>query len=175
MEDWEWRVEGCAAASSRRTGKARFTFEWRIDSVSPLTISIMKSFSVGIVGAGAITRNIHLPVLLAMPNVRVAWLADASANRADALGKVHGVKSLAATSPEGLPDCDVVLLAIPVGVRAAYFNALAARGAAVFTEKPFASNLAEHRRILDLFEPHRIGCGFMRRFYRGTRTVRDAL
>jgi predicted dehydrogenase len=135
----------------------------------------MKSFSVGIVGAGAITRNIHLPVLLAMPNVRVAWLADASAERADALGKVHGVKSLAATSPEALPDCDVVLLAIPVGARAAYFNALAARGAAVFTEKPFASNPTEHRRILGLFEPDRIGCGFMRRFYRGTRTVRDAL
>lgn len=115
----------------------------------------------------------HLPVLLAMPNVRVAWIADSSAERADALGKANGVKAMKVRSPDELPDSDVVLLAVPVGVRTAYFNSLAARGIAVFTEKPFASNHVEHRRVLALFEPDRIGCAFMRRFYRATRIVRD--
>ena len=135
----------------------------------------MTTFNIGVVGAGDIARKIHLPVLLSMPNVRVSWLHDAEAARARATAEAFGLRAIAASQPHELPDCDVVLLAIPVGVREPYLRDFASRRIAVFCEKPFAISAAHHRRILELFPAHRLGCGYMRRFYRSTRIMHRLL
>lgn len=126
----------------------------------------MKSFQVGIVGAGTITRNVHLPVLQNMEKVQVAWVADANENTARSVSRAFRVPHVPLpASPADLPDCDVALLAIPVGFRTSYYEAFARRGFAVFAEKPFSVSLSEHKRILELFPPHRIACGYMRRTF----------
>jgi predicted dehydrogenase len=129
--------------------------------------------SIGIVGAGEITRRSHLPVLINMPGSRIAWLYDQRAARAEALAGAYGIRALHSLTPERLPPCDVVLLAIPVGARAPYLQHFAWRGTAVLCEKPFALSGAEHQRILSEFAPHAIACGFMRRCFKSTVLLRQ--
>lgn len=132
-----------------------------------------KRFSVGVIGAGTISRQSHLPVLTTMRHTRVAWITDTDQDRARSLAHAYRIPfAKLPLSPEDLPDCDVALLAIPVGVRAAYLNALAKRGTAVLVEKPFARTALEHREILQAFPPHRIACGFMRRTYASSSLFR---
>jgi predicted dehydrogenase len=131
--------------------------------------------SIGIVGAGDIVRKMHLPVLQALGEVRIAWLFDAAELRARAVADAFQVPVAQAASPDELPDCDVALLAVPAPVRAAYLESFARRGIAVFCEKPFAISSEEHRRYLEWFEPHRLGCGYMRRFYRSSLIVEHIL
>lgn len=135
----------------------------------------MRNVSVGIVGAGEITRKIHLPVLLGMPGVDVAWLSDNRAQQAQILGAAYKVKSLCAPDPETLPACDVALLAIPVGARADYLRVFADRHTAVLCEKPFAASASEHRRLVEAFPLYGLGAGYMRRFYHSTTVLREVL
>jgi predicted dehydrogenase len=136
----------------------------------------MKIFSVGIVGAGIISRDMHLPVLLSMPNVRVEWLADLDAGRAQRMARAYGVpRAVTATDPADLPESEIVLLAIPLGARAPYYRPLALRSAAVFVEKPFAASLREHREIVALFPEPKLACGYMRRTYDSIAQLRRAV
>lgn len=133
----------------------------------------MSVFSVGVVGAGSIVGSMHLPVLMSMPQVRVAWIADASAERAAGLARAYQVpRGLGARGPSELPEADVVLLAIPVAPRTPYYEALGPRGTAVFAEKPFALTAADHERFASFYPPERIGCGYMRRMYASTMLLR---
>lgn len=130
------------------------------------------ALSIGIVGAGEITRKSHLPVLLNIPDVEIAWVYDRNPKPALALGKSHRLRALHSLSPQDLPACDVVLLAIPVDARAAYLEQSRSSGRAVFCEKPFARSSAEHAHFAARFAPHALGAGFMRRFFRSTMVLR---
>ncbi len=136
----------------------------------------MTTQSVGIVGAGSIVQSVHLPVLASMSSVNVAWVADANEQRAQRVAKAYGVPHARLTSDlNKLPNCDVVLLAIPLQGRAAYFDAFALKGTPVLAEKPFALNLAQHEHVVRSFESFQLGCGYMRRFYASNRLVRLAI
>jgi predicted dehydrogenase len=131
--------------------------------------------SVGVVGAGTIARETHLPVLSCMPDVQVQWICDADAGRARSLGNANGIRPVAMGSLQELPDCDAALLAIPVGARAPYFDALGERGTAILAEKPFAVSAKAHLNLVEKFEPFRLGCGYMRRFFNSTQVLRHLL
>lgn len=121
---------------------------------------------MGVIGAGAIARMVHLPVLTAMPDVRLAFLADADGARAAALAGAYGVPHRDVHDLAGaVAECDAVLLAIPLGARAPYLELLGRTGVGTLVEKPFARTLGEHRRLLDLLPAHKLACGFMRRTY----------
>jgi predicted dehydrogenase len=132
--------------------------------------------SIGVIGAGTISRSVHLPVLTAMPEVRVAWVADASDGQASAVAAAFDVPHAPIAGITGvIRDCDAVLLAIPVGVRGPYLEELARQGVAVLVEKPFARNRQEFAANLALFPEHRVACGFMRRTYSSTQQMRTIL
>jgi predicted dehydrogenase len=65
--------------------------------------------------------------------------------------------------PADLPQADVVLLAIPFGVREPFYEAFAKRGCGLYVEKPFARTLAAHDHQCQMFAEERIACGFQRR------------
>jgi predicted dehydrogenase len=132
-----------------------------------------RTLTVGIVGAGEISRKSHLPVLVNTPDVEIAWIYDQHRAPAEGLGQAYGLRALHSLSPEQLPACDVVLLAIPVEARRDYLNHLSSAGGAALCEKPFATSAAEHRRLIDQFAPHSLGAGFMRRFFRSTMLMRQ--
>ena len=128
-----------------------------------------KTFSVGIVGAGAISRQSHLPVLTTMPQVRVAWITDSDPVRARSLARAYRIPAAKLpSSPSDLFGCEVALLAIPVGMRASYLDAFAQLGIGVLVEKPFARTLQAHREVLAAYPPHLLACGFIRRTYAST-------
>jgi predicted dehydrogenase len=131
-----------------------------------------RALQVGVVGAGEITRQMHLPVLLNMPDVEVAWLYDRRDHQAAALSAAYGVKAVAAATADALPSCDVALLAVPVNARQDYLRVFADRQTAVLCEKPFATSSRVHLNTLERFPNHKLGVGYMRRLYSSTTLLR---
>src|ERR1039457_2667287 len=130
--------------------------------------------TVGIVGAGAVALDIHVPALLGRRDARIAWIADTSHTALRLARQRYGLPCvLLAENASDLPASDAVLLALPVGVRGAYHAELSRRGCRVYVEKPFARTKAEALAILQTYAPGRLICGYQRRFYLSTDTLRD--
>jgi predicted dehydrogenase len=131
-----------------------------------------RTLSVGIVGAGHIVAESHLPVLCAQADVRPAWVTDLDRGRASSLARDFGLRAVELPAdPRELPEADVVLLAIPHGARAPYYDALCRRDIALYVEKPVATTADEHRRIGSLFPEHCIAHGLQRRAFGPTRLI----
>lgn len=128
---------------------------------------------VGIIGAGHIVEDAHLPVLLNLPSVEVRWIADANRRRADLLSRMYRVPARPIEPLDALLDeVDACLVAIPVGARKPYLDRCADKGKAVLTEKPFATSAAAHQALCDRFPEHRLGACFQRRFYASLGAIR---
>lgn len=129
--------------------------------------------SVGIVGAGAITRSVHLPVLKNSPDARIAWVADLDGSAARNVASMFRVPHASiAMDSLSLPACDIALLAVPVHARRPYLQYFANARTALLTEKPFAIAAAEHESYIELFRGLSIACGYMRRSYANVRALR---
>jgi predicted dehydrogenase len=131
---------------------------------SPLT--------VGVIGAGQIATENHVPILLSLDRVQVAWIADRNVERAKLVGGVYGIPSLEMPADATrLPPADVVLLAIPYGARPPIYEALASRGTAVYAEKPLARSTSEFDALCHNFPGSRLGVGFQRRSSASVRAL----
>lgn len=128
--------------------------------------------SIGVVGAGTIAHNVHLPVLVNLPATRIAWIADQDPPRAARLARANGVCSAAVGDDL---KADVVLLAMPLPGREPWLRQFAAKGGAVLVEKPFASDAEQHRAWQALFPPYAIGVGYQRRFHATSLFVAQAV
>ena len=132
--------------------------------------------SVGVVGAGTIAVNVHIPVLRAMQDVHIAWVADADLRRAQSVAKANKLTAVpAGLGAPPLPPCDAIILAIPLLPRRHYLETYTAGETAFLVEKPFALDASEHRRWLSLYAPWRLGCGYQRRHYATSRLLRQAV
>ncbi len=134
------------------------------------------NLSTGIVGAGEIVANVHLPVLKNLQGVSVSWITDLDAGKARSLAKWY--RTPFCELPDDLtqlPPADVVLLAIPFGAREPYYSALRERGCALYVEKPFSKNLQHHEMLCSWFPSHKLACGFHRRSWGPTLQIRDAV
>lgn len=134
------------------------------------------SLRIGIVGAGSVVEQLHLPVLKTMSDVRVEWISDLDATRARRLGERFGVHQ-ALGGLEECPDVDLALVAIPVGNRQKVIDLAIARRWHLFCEKPFARSRLDHEAITRAMQEAglQVGAGFMRRFYRGVGCAREML
>lgn len=129
--------------------------------------SIKTSYRIGIIGAGSIVENSHLPVLKNIKNIQVAWIYDRNFERSVLLSKMFEVSAIAEKDLlEGIKDIDICLLAIPYGVRRKYIEISASLQKMVYVEKPFALTAKEHRDYCSLFPPNKITIGFQRRYYK---------
>jgi predicted dehydrogenase len=132
--------------------------------VSPASSSSPAPLAVGVLGAGEIVTNLHLPTLAAMPEVTVAWIADVDVPRARRLAEAFGVPAHdQPAAPASLPPADVVLVAIPYGVREPYYEAMRGRGHALYVEKPLARTVAQHQRYCAWFAHTHLAVGYQRR------------
>jgi predicted dehydrogenase len=117
------------------------------------------SLNVGIIGCGNIS-NAYFKGLAKFPVTRIAGVADLVPARAEAKAAEHGVRAY--TIPELLadPEIDLVLnLTVPKVHAAVNLSILEAKKHA-YTEKPFALDLGEGKRVLDLAAASglRVGC-----------------
>ncbi len=132
------------------------------------------TLSIGVIGAGDIARTAHVPVLKALQGANLAWVSDVDTPRAAALGKAYNVPHFTLDRMGGSPPpADVVLLAIPYGVRAPYYEKYKTPGTAIYVEKPFARSADEHRRICGLFPGNALASGLMMRYWCSNQMARD--
>jgi len=129
------------------------------------------SFEVGIIGAGAITTTLHLPLLSAMDGVNPKYIVDVK-NPTD-LAKIYKIDSYDTKNLEKLPDCDIVLIATPVGVREEYIKEFSKRGIPIFTEKPFAINFDDHKKFLNY--SNSIACNYMKVWYNSSKLFEEII
>ncbi|MFX0136471.1 MAG: Gfo/Idh/MocA family protein [Candidatus Hodarchaeota archaeon] len=124
-----------------------------------------RKMRIGILGAGGVAKDLHLPVLINMPEVSVTWLCDKDKKRAQQLAKLFRIPAVFADI-EQCRDVDIVLVAIPVGYRGPVMQSIFRRGWHAFCEKPFAISLKEHDQYLEEAQKHnlQIGIGLVRRF-----------
>lgn len=129
--------------------------------------------NIGIVGAGQITTTLHVPVLRAMPDVRIVWITDANAEAGRRLADANRLHFLPLSDfEEAGRTCDIALLAIPNLGRERFFKFLARQGKAVFAEKPLALDFSEHEKLIAMFEPWNLAVGYQRRFHASTTVAR---
>jgi predicted dehydrogenase len=133
-----------------------------------------EAYTIGIIGAGWISTAYHLPILHNTEGVHVSYVADIDYDQARNASRGYDAEPIEISdSLKRLPDCDVVVLAIPLGAREQYVAEFADRGTAIFSEKPFAVDEQMHRQFLDTAEL--IGCNYMRTHYNATVQLRRAL
>ena len=126
---------------------------------------------IGIIGAGAISSTLHLPLLSCIENISIKYIADIQEPKE--LAKVYKTRSIKIDDVSSLPDCDIALLATPVGVREKYIREFSKRKIPLFTEKPFAIDLETHKRFIQLSE--KITCNYMKIYYNSTRQIKEII
>ncbi len=131
----------------------------------------MSDIRIGIIGAGGIASSVHLPLLSCIDNVNIEFLAD-TADPTE-LATSYSTTPIKINDISNLPDCDIALLAIPVGVKNDYIEEFAKRDCYIFTEKPFALDLKTHELYLKMSK--KITCNYMRKFYNSTRQIKDII
>ena len=156
-----------------------------MDNVAPSTRSngpiskapaplLRDKYRVGVLGAGTIAFNCHLPVLLNSAQASVAWVADRDSAKARSVARCFDVRH--AELPDDVrqwPEADVVLVTVPYGARAPLYPGLSQRFPAIYVEKPLARSVAEHDRWCALWPDARFACGYQRRAAGSIRALRE--
>ncbi len=129
----------------------------------------MQKLRLGIIGAGSVIEQYHLPVIQNIPGIQLDWIVDDDLSRAKALTDGFGIKTRISDNIDDLDDVDICLLTIPVGYRRSLAEKAFARHWNLLCEKPFAVTADEHKWYLEKAREAKVvvGCGFMRRYYAG--------
>lgn len=111
-----------------------------MDSSAPLR--------VGLVGVGRFGQ-LHAAVLAALPEVHLAAIADACADRRNQVGDRHAVAARYASAEELFadPDLDAFVIVTPDEQHASQGLQAVATGKAVFIEKPLAASWQEAEQL----------------------------
>lgn len=119
----------------------------------------------------------HLPVLVNLPGVKVAWIADRDAARAGRVARSYGSQAISGDTLQALnlPEVDVLLIAIPYGARRPFYEKFRGQNIGWYIEKPFAKTVAEHRELCALAPAYAMACGFQRRALGVVRIARDLI
>lgn len=105
-------------------------------------------FSVGIIGAGAVVRERHLPALAGLRGVRLAWISDPLPEARDRVAALHGGGVPTSDDPaELLAGTDAVLVATPPAAHAARAVQALEAGCHVLCEKPLALDADACRQV----------------------------
>jgi predicted dehydrogenase len=138
----------------------------------------MITFRLGILGAGQITRNSHLPAALACPNVRVAAIVDPVKHRAAELASEFGIAPATASDVSEVGHAlDGCIVATPNHTHREAALACLNAGVDVLIEKPLAASFEDGQAIIDCAE--RLGrivaVGYTSRFRPSTRLLKQLL
>jgi predicted dehydrogenase len=126
-----------------------------------------------VIGCGAITEIIHLPVVAQSPDFRLAGLIDVICEPARTLAAEHGAEWTASDYREAIGRADAALLAVPHHLHAPMAIDLLRAGMHVLVEKPMALSVRECDRMIDAAADSGsvLGVGLVRRFFESNRLV----
>lgn len=119
----------------------------------------MAAIRVGIVGAGWVARNRHIPAYARDSRVRVLGIADHSSARAHDVATEFGIPYHTADPVDLFPRVDVVSICTPPWTHAELTTRALQHGCHVLVEKPMALTLAEARAMAEAaVESRRVLC-----------------
>ncbi len=109
-----------------------------------------KKWRIGIVGAGGIVRQRHLPGLLALPNVQVVAVCNARLETAHRVAKDFHIPEVMDDWAEMLDrsDLDIIWIGTPPVLHAPITISALEAGKHVFCQARMAMNLREGREML---------------------------
>src|ERR1043166_7433838 len=103
---------------------------------------------VALIGCGAISQSLHLPVLAGHESIRLAALVDRAIGRAEQLARGYGVPLVVADAADLSSDgIDAAIIATPAAHHAPCAIDLMRRGIHVLVEKPMALTSADAERM----------------------------
>ncbi|TCV58817.1 myo-inositol 2-dehydrogenase [Neorhizobium sp. R1-B] len=119
----------------------------------------------GVIGAGRIGK-VHAATIAANPKAKLAYVADAFKDSADALAAQTGAEVLGAEDVISSANVDAVLIATPTPSHADLIEAASRAGKAILCEKPVSLSVERINACLDVVERNNstLMIGFNRRF-----------
>ena len=133
---------------------------------------------IGLIGAGRIVENIHLPVLTTLPNVKVSAIYDPRYQNTVQLATRFG-SPVVCQSRNALfeQDLDAVLIACPNAKHAEMSIAALNAGLDVICEKPMATSYADAYRMVQTAErtEKTLLIALPNRFHSGVAALHEAV
>ena len=113
----------------------------------------VQTVRTGVVGAGFMGR-LHGRLLAELPNAEVAGVVDARPEVAAQVAEEMGTQAYPSVESllDSISNLDAVIVATPESEHRPAVEAAAARGCAVFVEKPIASNLGDADAMIEACE-----------------------
>jgi predicted dehydrogenase len=108
------------------------------------------SLRFAIVGCGAISEEMHIPALLACPDVELVAAVDADRKHAEQVAEKYGIKEALPDIADASSAIDAVVICTPPNVRPALVAQAFSLGFNVLAEKPLANSSAECEEIVAL-------------------------
>lgn len=131
---------------------------------------------LGIVGCGAITREAHLPVIVADDRIEVAMLCDRDRGNALQAAREAGIEPEIVTDIAAFEGkVDAAIVAVPSRFHAPVSIQLMEMGIDVLCEKPLAITVADGQRMVDVARRHDrvLAVALMMRFFPHNLWLRD--
>src|SRR3989304_3378529 len=132
---------------------------------------------LGIVGCGAVAEICHLPAGQLGREFRISALADTNISRATTLGEQYSVDYCTDDYHQIMKKIDGAIIALPHYLHAQVALEFLNQGVPVLVEKPLALTLAEAEKLVETAGSAAtlLQAGYMYRFCRGARLVRQAI
>lgn len=133
----------------------------------------MEQLRLVVIGCGAITRLVHLPVLSESPDFRIEGLVDVRPEHADELAASHGVAWTGTDHREASGRADAAILAVPHNLHAPIAMELLGSGVHTLVEKPMALRVSDCDQMIATATRSGavLAVGLVRRFYGPYRRV----
>ena len=127
----------------------------------------MEKAVIGIIGCGAIAKDVHLGNAFSNPRIRVKWCADLLQSNLDYVKERYNYENVTKNYMDVLDDPEVqgVLILTVHNVREKIIREAAERGKHIFVEKPMSTTVRESYEIMKIIQQHNVKLvvGFNRR------------
>ena len=127
----------------------------------------MEKAVIGIIGCGAIAKDVHLGNAFSNPRIRVKWCADLLESNLEYVKERYPYENLTTNYMDVLDDPEVqgVLILTVHNVREKIIREAAERGKHIFVEKPMSTTVRESYEIMKIIQQHKVKLvvGFNRR------------
>ncbi len=131
--------------------------------------------SIGIIGFGNISLNVHLPILLSRNDVKIVWVVDKDRRFQTLLQKkkIDFYSNIHDAINSDIPE--IALISVPYGEREGIFNAIKGKVKGIYCEKPLALSTNEHLSYTNGLDEFSFTIGYQRRSIGNVQTVKSII
>ncbi len=115
-----------------------------------------RKLRIGLIGAGGIVRERHMPGLLTLPNVQIVAVCNSQLDSARRFATEYGIPDVMGDWAEMIdrPDLDIIWIGTPPHLHAPITISALEAGKHVFCQARMAMNLREGREMLTAAQAH---------------------